>query len=69
MEIGHALKLTLTMEGPQKTSYGYHPALGTGDNLDQAIMTSVDNSPSGFNNFYIPQTYSGADQASMQFKH
>ena len=64
MEMGHSVSLTPSLEGTNRTSYGYHHAPGTGSNLDQTITTKLDKS--GFNNFYIPLFYNSGDQASFQ---
>ena len=66
MEIGHTTQLTPTVEGTQKTSYGYHHAPGTGSNLDQAITNKVSNKTG--NTFYIPLLYNTSDLASYKLK-
>lgn len=58
MEVGHSVDLTPTVQGTNKTSYGYHYAPFTGDCLDQAITNKV---KSGFNTFYIPSLCSSTD--------
>lgn len=66
MEIGHTTKLTPTIEGTQKTSYGYHHAPGTGSNMDQGITNKV-SSRTG-NTFYVPLLYNPSDLANYRFK-
>jgi hypothetical protein len=68
MEGGHAGRLTPTVEGTKRTSYGYHHAPGTGSNLDQAIINTRDKSTSGFNSFYIPLFYNGSDLTNFRLK-
>jgi hypothetical protein len=63
MEMGHSVRLTPTVEGTAKTSYGYHHAPGTGSNLDQTIVNRVDTT---FNNFYIPTLYNSTDTGSFK---
>lgn len=59
MEIGHSVKLTPTVEGSRKTSYGYHHAPGTGTNMDvQANFSSP--------TFSIPSLFSTPDQSSFK---
>lgn len=65
MEIGHAVKLTTTFS----TTYGYHYAPFSGDNLDQTITNKVDKSTSGFNTFYIPSIYSNTDLGTFKLKN
>lgn len=65
-ELSHSLKLTPTTEGTKTTSYGYHHAPGTGSVIDQTITQKIDKSTSGFNSFYIPSVYNGADQSSYK---
>lgn len=67
MEIGHSLSLTPTVEGTNKTSYGYHHAPGTGSNLDQAITNKVSNSTG--NTFYIPIYYNSSDLANFKLNN
>lgn len=62
----HSTRLTPTVEGTNKTSYGYHHAPGTGSLMDQAIVQKIDKSASGFNSFYIPSFYSSGDQGSFR---
>jgi hypothetical protein len=68
MEGGHAGRLTPTVEGTRRTSYGYHHAPGTGSNLDQSIINTRDKSTSGFNSFYIPLFYNGSDLSNFRLK-
>jgi len=63
----HSLRLTPTEEGDRKTSYGFHHAPGTGSVMDQTIVQKIDKS-GGFNSFYIPSSYNGADQGSYKVK-
>jgi len=65
-ELSHGLTLTPTVEGTKTTSYGYHHAPGTGSVQDQTIVQKIDKSASGFNSFYIPSIYNGADQSSYK---
>jgi hypothetical protein len=65
-ELSHSLQLTPTVEGSKTTSYGYHHAPGTGSVIDQTIVQKIDKSTSGFNSFYIPSLYNGADQSSYK---
>jgi len=65
MEIGHAVKLTPVFS----TTYGYHNAPFTGDNLDQAITTKIDKGSGGFNTFYIPSLYNSTDQSNFRLKN
>jgi hypothetical protein len=65
-ELSHGLQLTPTVEGTKTTSYGYHHAPGTGSVQDQTIVQKIDRSASGFNSFYIPSIYNGADQSSYK---
>src|SRR5262249_49790283 len=65
-ELSHSLKLTPTVEGGKTTTYGYHHAPGTGSVIDQTITQKIDKSASGFNSFYIPSVYNGADQSSFK---
>ncbi len=67
MEIGHTIELTPTVEGTNRTSYGYHHAPGTGSNLDQAITNKVGTKP-GSNTFYIPLLYNTSDLATYKVK-
>jgi hypothetical protein len=67
-EIGHAVQLTPTVMGTQKTSYGYHFAPFTGDMLDQTVTTKIDTKTTGFNTFYIPSAFSSTDQSSFRLK-
>ena len=67
-ELTHSTRLTPTVEGTTKTSYGYHHAPGTGSVMDQAITQKIDKSTTGFNSFYIPSVYNGADQSSYKIK-
>lgn len=62
----HSTRLTPTVEGTRKTSYGYHHAPGTGSLMDQAIVQKIDKSVSGFSSFYIPSFYSSGDQGSFR---
>jgi hypothetical protein len=66
MEIGHSIVLTPTVEGTNRTSYGYHHAPGTGSNLDQTIV----NKPSAKcgNLFQIPSLYNTGDMTSFRLK-
>jgi hypothetical protein len=66
-ELTHSTRLTPTVEGTSKTSYGYHHAPGTGSIMDQTITQKIDKS-GGFNSFYIPSVYNGADQSSYKIK-
>lgn len=66
MEDGHVGVLTKTETIVQRTSYGYHLAPFSGDQLDQKITTKVDKSTSGFNTFYIPSIYGSTDKADFQ---
>lgn len=68
MEGGHSLSLTPTVEGTRRVSYGFHHAPGTGSNLDQAIVNTVSNSLSGFNDFYIPFFFNSGDRASALYE-
>jgi hypothetical protein len=65
-ELSHAFQLTPTVEFNKTTSYGYHHAPGTGSVQDQTIVQKIDKSLSGFNSFYIPSLYNGADQSSYK---
>jgi hypothetical protein len=65
-ELTHSTQLTPTVEGTRTTSYGYHHAPGTGSVMDQTIVQKIDKSTSGFNSFYIPSLYNGADQSSYK---
>ena len=65
-ELSHGLTLTPTVEFNKTTSYGYHHAPGTGSVQDQTIVQKIDRSTSGFNSFYIPSLYNGADQSSYK---
>jgi hypothetical protein len=69
MEVAHSTRLTPTIEGTTKTSYGYHHAPGSGSNVDQAIITKVDKSGTGFNSFYIPSVYTSGDQGSFKLRN
>jgi hypothetical protein len=66
MEVGHTIQLTPTIEGGQKTSYGYHHAPGTGSNLDEAITNKVSNKTG--NTFYVPQIYNTSDLTNYKVK-
>lgn len=66
MEIGHTTKLTPTIEGTQKTSYGYHHAPGTGSNMDQGITNKV-SSRTG-NTFYVPLLYNTSDLTNYKLR-
>jgi len=61
-EIHHSLDLTPSVQGTNKTSYGYHFAPGTGDCLDQAITVT---SKGGTVTFNIPSLCGTADQAQF----
>ena len=63
MELGHSVKLTPTVEGTRKTTYGYHHAPGTGSNLDQTIINTLD---ATFNSFYVPAFYNSNDDAAYR---
>jgi hypothetical protein len=65
-ELSHSLQLTPTVEGTRNTSYGYHHAPGTGSVQDQTITQKIDKNAAGFNSFYIPSVYNGADQSSFK---
>jgi len=69
MEVAHSTRLTPTLEGTSRTSYGYHHAPGSGSNVDQAIVNKVDKSGSGFNSFYIPSVYTSGDQGSFKLRN
>lgn len=69
MEVAHSTRLTPTLEGTSRTSYGYHHAPGSGSNVDQAIVAKVDKSTSGFNAFYIPSVYTSGDQGSFKLRN
>jgi hypothetical protein len=62
-ELAHSTRLTPTVEGTNKTSYGYHHAPGTGSVMDQTIVQKVD---SKSNSFYIPSLYNGNDQSNYK---
>jgi hypothetical protein len=64
-ELTHSMQLTPTVEGTRQTSYGYHHAPGTGSVMDQTITQKIDKT-GGFNSFYIPSVYNGADQSSYK---
>lgn len=66
MEIGHTVRLTPTVEGTAKVSYGYHHAPGTGSNLDQAIENKVSNKTG--NTFWIPLLYNTSDLQNFKLK-
>lgn len=65
-ELTHSTRLTPTVEGDRRTSYGYHHAPGTGSVMDQTITQKIDKATTGFNSFYIPSVYNGADQSSYK---
>lgn len=65
-EIGHTVLLTPTVEGTNKTSYGYHHAPGTGSNLDQTIENKVSNRTG--NTFWIPLLYNTSDLTSYRLR-
>ena len=65
-ELTHSTRLTPTEEGDRRTSYGYHHAPGTGSVMDQTIVQKMDKNTAGFNSFYIPSVYNGADQSSYK---
>jgi hypothetical protein len=67
-ELTHSARLTATVEGTNRTSYGYHHAPGTGSVMDQTIVQKIDKSLSGFNSFYIPSRYNGGDQSTYKVK-
>jgi hypothetical protein len=67
-ELSHSTRLTPTVEGTNKTSYGYHHAPLTGSVMDQTIVHKIDRSTSGFSSFYIPSLYNGSDQSSYKIR-
>lgn len=61
MEIGHSTQLTTAFS----TTYGYHYAPGSGDNLDQAIYTTISRTA---NTFRIPTLYGGTDLTTFSLR-
>lgn len=61
MEIGHSVKLTPTVEGTRKVSYGYHHAPGAGTNMDQTFVYN-----SSTKVFSIPSIYSTPDKSNFK---
>jgi len=61
MEVGHAVKLTPTVEGTSQTSYGYHHAPGNGANMDQTFVYN-----SSTHVFSIPSVFGTTDQANVR---
>ena len=68
MEVAHSTRLTPTLEGTSRTSYGYHHAPGSGSNVDQAIVNKVDKN-GGFNSFFIPSVYTSGDQGTFKLRN
>ena len=64
-ELAHGTRLTPTVEGTNKTTYGYHHAPGTGSVMDQQIVQKID---SKSNAFYIPAVYNNADQGNYKVR-
>jgi hypothetical protein len=62
-ELTHSTRLTPTIEGTSRTSYGYHHAPGTGSVMDQQIVQKIEKTT---NSFYIPSVYNGADRGSYK---
>jgi hypothetical protein len=62
-ELTHSTRLTPTVEGTNRTSYGYHHAPGTGSVMDQQIVQKIEKTT---NSFYIPSLYNGSDRSSYK---
>lgn len=69
MEIGHSIQLTPTATVIKTINYGYHYAPGTGDDLDQSIVSKANSPRSGNVTFQIPSAFGSADQSNFRLNN